>query len=411
MRLRLSRRADEADDPPRAAEGGGDPGLPGPLRQPRNADALMPGHGRGAGDGGLPDARGPAEGDRPRGADDTVDAVSIRRFFRRVAGVEGAEPTAEATIVQTRHRIPETSPSEGRILVCRAPSPEPLRFLDPRETETRLMRALGDCGPMHVKLHEDVARHGRIATSCACPVKVGAATGWIRRRSRSSAIRRCRTARPSSSPARGGSGGSARSRPTRWSAASTSRAVPSRGAGRGRMRALRRCGEPSRRGGDRRRGRADVRLPGHRTVAARGARPDLSARRAKPGRMRREARRAAGTRRRSAGGRRPAAEGARRHRAPWRPDRMRGRLLRAPAGRGAGDRGRIGLRQDRAARPSRRTAGVGRGRGRPGSWRARAGGRAAAARGAAARVDAHRAGLRQPEPERRARDDRRRRRR
>jgi alpha-D-ribose 1-methylphosphonate 5-phosphate C-P lyase len=49
------------------------------------------------------------------------------------------------------------------------PIPEPLRFLEPRETETRKMHALEEYGLMHVKLYEDIARHGEIATAYAYP--------------------------------------------------------------------------------------------------------------------------------------------------------------------------------------------------------------------------------------------------
>ena len=52
------------------------------------------------------------------------------------------------------------------------PIPEPLRFLEPRETETRTMHALEEYGLMHVKLYEDIARHGHIATTYAYPVRV-----------------------------------------------------------------------------------------------------------------------------------------------------------------------------------------------------------------------------------------------
>jgi alpha-D-ribose 1-methylphosphonate 5-phosphate C-P lyase len=52
------------------------------------------------------------------------------------------------------------------------PIPEPLRFLEPRETETRTMHALAEYGLMHVKLYEDIARHGHIATAYAYPVEV-----------------------------------------------------------------------------------------------------------------------------------------------------------------------------------------------------------------------------------------------
>ena len=58
------------------------------------------------------------------------------------------------------------------MLVYQVPIPEPLRFLEPRETETRKMHALEEYGLMHVKLYEDIARNGHIATTYAYPVKV-----------------------------------------------------------------------------------------------------------------------------------------------------------------------------------------------------------------------------------------------
>ncbi len=107
-----------------------------------------------------------------QGADDTTNAVSIRKFFEKTAGVRTTSCATEATIIQTRHRIPETPLREGQLLVYQVPVPEPLRFLEPRETETRRMHALEEYGVMHVKLYEDIARHGHIATSYAYPVKV-----------------------------------------------------------------------------------------------------------------------------------------------------------------------------------------------------------------------------------------------
>ena len=107
-----------------------------------------------------------------QGADDTTNAVSIRSFFERTAGVETTTATTEATVIQTRHRIPEEPLSEDQILVYQVPIPEPLRFLEPRESETRKMHALEEYGLMHVKLYEDISRHGHIATSYAYPVKV-----------------------------------------------------------------------------------------------------------------------------------------------------------------------------------------------------------------------------------------------
>ncbi|MBX2804591.1 MAG: alpha-D-ribose 1-methylphosphonate 5-phosphate C-P-lyase PhnJ [Hyphomicrobiales bacterium] len=109
-----------------------------------------------------------------QGADDTTNAVSIRKFFEKTAGVETTSLTGDATIIQTRHRIPEEPLTADQILVYQVPIPEPLRFLEPRETETRQMHALQDYGLMHVKLYEDISRHGHIATTYAYPVKVEA---------------------------------------------------------------------------------------------------------------------------------------------------------------------------------------------------------------------------------------------
>jgi len=107
-----------------------------------------------------------------QGADDTTNAISIRRFFARTAGVATTERTPEATIVQTRHRIPETPLAAGQIIVYQVPIPEPLRWLEPRETETRVMHALSEYGSMHVRFYEDIAHLGRIATSYDYPVLV-----------------------------------------------------------------------------------------------------------------------------------------------------------------------------------------------------------------------------------------------
>lgn len=105
-----------------------------------------------------------------QGSDDTTNAVSIRRFFQRVAGIATTEATREATIIQTRHRIPEEPLTENQVLVYQVPHPEPLRKLEPLETETRKMHANEEYGLMQVRLYEDIARHGHIATTYDYPV-------------------------------------------------------------------------------------------------------------------------------------------------------------------------------------------------------------------------------------------------
>jgi len=107
-----------------------------------------------------------------QGADDTTNAVSIRQFFARTTGVRTTERTDEATLIQTRHRIPETPLSADQILILQVPIPEPLRWLEPRETETRLMHALEEYGAMWVRLYEDITRHGHVETAYDYPVVV-----------------------------------------------------------------------------------------------------------------------------------------------------------------------------------------------------------------------------------------------
>jgi len=107
-----------------------------------------------------------------QGADDTTNAVSIRRFFARTAGIATTTRTAEATIIQTRHRIPETKLRADQILVYQVPLPEPLAKLESSRAETRQMHALAEYGLMHVKLYEDIARFGHVAISYDYPVMV-----------------------------------------------------------------------------------------------------------------------------------------------------------------------------------------------------------------------------------------------
>jgi len=107
-----------------------------------------------------------------QGSDDTTNAVALRGFFEKTACVATTTKTSQATIIQTRHRIPEEALTADQTLVYQVPIPEPLRFLEPRETETRKMHALEEYGLMHVKLYEDIATHGHIATTYAYPVLV-----------------------------------------------------------------------------------------------------------------------------------------------------------------------------------------------------------------------------------------------
>ncbi len=107
-----------------------------------------------------------------QGSDETTNAVSIRSFFAKTAGVATTEITTEADIIQTRHRIPEVALQAGQVIVFQVPMPEPLRFLEPRETITRRMHATADYALMHVRLYEDIAQQGRVTSAYNYPVMV-----------------------------------------------------------------------------------------------------------------------------------------------------------------------------------------------------------------------------------------------
>ncbi|MET0968042.1 MAG: alpha-D-ribose 1-methylphosphonate 5-phosphate C-P-lyase PhnJ, partial [Tardiphaga sp.] len=56
-----------------------------------------------------------------QGSDDTTNAISIRKFFSKTAGVATTTSTTAATVIQTRHRIPEATLREGQVLVYQVP--------------------------------------------------------------------------------------------------------------------------------------------------------------------------------------------------------------------------------------------------------------------------------------------------
>jgi alpha-D-ribose 1-methylphosphonate 5-phosphate C-P lyase len=107
-----------------------------------------------------------------QGSDDTTNAVNIRQFFARTAGIATTERTREATLIQTRHRIPEAPLKEGQVLVYQVPQPEALYKLEPRRSETLKLHACEEYGLVNVKLYEDLAHWGRVETTYDYPVLV-----------------------------------------------------------------------------------------------------------------------------------------------------------------------------------------------------------------------------------------------
>jgi alpha-D-ribose 1-methylphosphonate 5-phosphate C-P lyase len=107
-----------------------------------------------------------------QGDDAGVNAANLRRLIQRTTGVTTTLDRREATIVQSRHRIPEEGMPDGQVLVLQVPVPEALRGIERRQSELRRMHAEADYSRMWVALYEDYVRHGAITKSTGYPVLV-----------------------------------------------------------------------------------------------------------------------------------------------------------------------------------------------------------------------------------------------
>ncbi len=107
-----------------------------------------------------------------QGDDDSVNAANLRRFIARMAGVETTTDALRATLIQSRHRIPEERLREGQVLILQVPIPEPLRHIERSMARTREMHADADYALMWLGLYEQLVRYGSFVTGASYPVIV-----------------------------------------------------------------------------------------------------------------------------------------------------------------------------------------------------------------------------------------------
>lgn len=107
-----------------------------------------------------------------QGDDDSVNAVNLRRFIQKTTGIDFTIDTAEATIVQTRHRIPEEPLRADQILVLQVPMVDPLRWVEPVIERATAMHAEADYGLMWVYMYESVVSSGDMNVAAQYPVMV-----------------------------------------------------------------------------------------------------------------------------------------------------------------------------------------------------------------------------------------------
>lgn len=104
-----------------------------------------------------------------QGADDSVNAVNLRRFISRMSGAQTTTDTVQATLIQSRHRIPEEILREGQALILQVPDPEPLRGVAKDTSLAAQLHADADYGQMWLVLYEQLVRYKQYVQGASYP--------------------------------------------------------------------------------------------------------------------------------------------------------------------------------------------------------------------------------------------------
>jgi alpha-D-ribose 1-methylphosphonate 5-phosphate C-P lyase len=107
-----------------------------------------------------------------QGSDASVNACSLREFVKAMTGCEVTFDTALATLIQTRHRVPEEILSDRQILILQVPQPEILRGVERYEAKTRQMHGEADYAKIWVSLYESYVRFGTMMRGAGYPIRV-----------------------------------------------------------------------------------------------------------------------------------------------------------------------------------------------------------------------------------------------
>lgn len=107
-----------------------------------------------------------------QGSDESVNAVNIKKLVSDTTGVVTTDHTREATLIQSRHRIPEVPLKKDQILILQVPLPEPLRDYEPSENETKKLHAEKEYSGAWLMLFEQIMKYGSMTTGADHPVMV-----------------------------------------------------------------------------------------------------------------------------------------------------------------------------------------------------------------------------------------------
>ena len=98
--------------------------------------------------------------------------IIIKKFIHLCSDVATTTDSTEATLIQTRHRIPEEPLRNDQLLVFQVPLPEPLRVIEPSEEATKLMHAEADYTGIWLQLYESIMKYGKVTIATEYPVIV-----------------------------------------------------------------------------------------------------------------------------------------------------------------------------------------------------------------------------------------------
>jgi len=87
-------------------------------------------------------------------------------------GIDTTESTVDATLIQSRHRIPEKALTEDQVLVLQVPYPDPLVLVEPSEARRKVMHGEGDYSRLLTKLYEDLVHFDEITISHRYPTRI-----------------------------------------------------------------------------------------------------------------------------------------------------------------------------------------------------------------------------------------------
>lgn len=107
-----------------------------------------------------------------QGSDESVNAVNIKKLINKTTAVDLTDRTEKATLIQSRHRIPEVPLEENQVLVLQVPIPEPLRLVEPSEYVTKRLHAENEYSGAWLMLFEQIMKHGNMSTGADHPVFV-----------------------------------------------------------------------------------------------------------------------------------------------------------------------------------------------------------------------------------------------